>query len=284
MSITCEVIAIPKSEVILGLMKHSNAFGLQLKSLRTARQQSQMALALSANVSTRHLSYLETGKAQPSREMVVQLTHAMDIPLRTRNQMLVAAGFAPMYSETPMDSPVLGPVRDALKFVLQAMEPNPTFIVNRRYDIIDANSTGAWLLKRFTAMPEKFPSPINLAKLITQPDGMKDFIQNLEEVHHKVLTRLRRDLSEPYSRDQHDEKLLAEIAPALEALRAPHAPSNTPPLFAGLNLKRGDIALNLFTTIATIGTAQDVTLQELRIETLFPGDPATRKALSEKSI
>jgi transcriptional regulator with XRE-family HTH domain len=263
-------------------MKTPLHFGPQLKSWRSMRGQSQMALALAAGVSTRHVSYLETGKARPSREMVVQLTKAMDVPLRARNQLLAAAGFAPLYAETPMDGLALGPVRDALQFVLQAMEPHPTFIVNRCYDVIDANAAGKWVLATFTAEPDKFAAPLNLAQLVMRRDGMLGFIQNREEVQRKVLGRLRRDLGSTPVRTQRDEDLLMEIDPILKALGEPRLPVETLPLVAGLNLKRDRIALNLFTTIATIGTAQDVTLQEMRIETLFPADAATRAVLADR--
>ncbi len=246
------------------------------------RGQSQMDLALAAGVSTRHVSYLETGKARPSREMVAVLTKAMDLPLRARNQLLAAAGFAPLYTETPMDGLTLGPVRDALQFVLQAMEPNPTFIVNRCYDVVDANAAGRWVLATFTADAGKCAAPVNMAQLVMRPEGMRGFIRNLEEVQRKVLGRLRRDLGSAHVREQRDDELLMEIDPVLKALGEPRLPVETLPLISGLNLKRDSIELNLFTTIATIGTAQDVTLQEMRIETLFPADAATRTVLAER--
>ncbi len=281
-----EVIAATKRDVILWGMNTPSAndrhFGPQLKSWRAVRGQSQMALALAAGVSTRHVSYLETGKASPSREMVVQLTQAMDVPLRARNQLLAAAGFAPLYAETPMDAPALGPVREAVQFVLGAMEPHPTFIINRRYDVVDANETGRWILATFVAEPEQFTQPFNMAQLIVRPEGMQRFIPNIEEVQRKVLARLQRDIGGAQLRERRDEELLAEIEPVLQALGVPRTPAETLPLIAGLSLKRGEIELNLFTTIATIGTAQDVTLQELRIETLFPADAATRAVLAVK--
>lgn len=287
--ITSRVIAEITGNVILGRMPAATAasaaptsspFGSQLRSWREMRGHSQMALALAAGVSTRHVSYLETGKASPSREMVVSLTNAMEVPLRGRNQLLMAAGFAPLYAETPLDAPALGPVREALKFVLKAMEPHPTFIVNRRYDLVDANDTGRWVLKTFTVDLQKFSQPTNLVELIIRPDGMLPFIQNREEVQRKVLQRLRRDLGGVTSRDARDAQLLEEIEPVLKGLGVPKTPAEVMPMIAGLNLRKGDLTLNLFTTIATIGTAQDVTLQETRIETLFAADEAARRVLA----
>lgn len=262
----------------------SSPFGSQLRAWRELRGQSQMALGLAAGVSTRHVSYLETGKASPSREMVVSLTHAMEVPLRGRNQLLMAAGFAPLYAETPLEAPALGPVREALRFVLKAMEPHPTFIVNRRYDLVDANGSGRWVLKTFTVHLEAFSKPTNLVELIIRPEGMLPFIQNREEVQRKVLARLRRDLGGVPSLDARDAQLLKEIEPVLQGLGVPRVPVEVMPMIAGLNLRRGDLALNLFTTIATIGTAQDVTLQETRIETLFAGDEGTRAVLSKQVV
>jgi len=148
------------------------AFGGQLRAWRLARGQSQLALALGAGVSTRHLSYLETGRAYPSREMVMMLARTLEIPLRGRNRLLAAAGFAPLYRETPMDAPAMGPVREAIQFILSATEPNPTFVVNRRYDILDANLTGQWILSTFTADLSSFSKPYNMAQLLIRPQGM----------------------------------------------------------------------------------------------------------------
>lgn len=290
---TSQVIAEITRDVILGRMPTatiaaapaaaaSSPFGSQLRAWRELRGHSQMALGLAAGVSTRHVSYLETGKASPSREMVVSLTNAMEVPLRGRNQLLMAAGFAPLYAETPLDAPALGPVREALQFVLKAMEPHPTFIVNRRYDLVDANDTGRWVLKTFTGDLQAFGQPTNLAELIIRPEGMMPFIQNLEEVQRKVLARLRRDLGGVAWPDERDAQLLERIDPVLQGLGLPRVPVEVLPMIAGLNLRRGDLALKLFTTIATIGTAQDVTLQETRIETLFAADEATRQVLASR--
>lgn len=267
---------------MLDLMNTATRFGPHLKSWRVTRGQSQMSLALSAGVSTRHVSYLETGKASPSRDMVVSLAQAMDLPLRARNHLLVSAGFAPLYPETRMDAAVLEPVRNALQFVLAAMEPHPTFIVNRRYDVVDANESGRWVLASFIQQPDKFSEPLNMAELIVRSEGMASFITNLDEVQRKVLTRLRRDLDTDAAPDERDKTLLALIEPTLNALGLRGTAPEPLPLMAGLRLHRGNLGLNFFTTIATIGTAQDVTLQELRIETLFPADALTREVLAAR--
>ncbi|HSW04273.1 helix-turn-helix domain-containing protein [Aquabacterium sp.] len=266
----------------------SAVFGAQLRGWRLARGQSQLALALAAGVSTRHLSYLETGRAGPSREMVLSLSLAMALPLRSRNQLLMAAGFAPMYRETAMDAPAMGPVRDALQFMLRANEPNPTFVVDRRYDVTDANASGRWLLSAFVADSTHWTRPWNMAQLILRPEGMQAFLRNGDEVQRKVLGRLKRDLGGAQPRDSRDEALLREISPALARLGQaplpnPPLPGEPLPLLVGLQLQRGELALNFFTTIATLGTTLDVTLQEMRIETLFPADAPTRAFLTARA-
>lgn len=270
-------------------------FGSRLRAWRSSRGQSQMTLALAAGVSTRHLSFLETGRASPSREMVLSLSLALELPLRSRNQLLMAAGFAPMYSETPMDAPAMGPVRDAIEFMLGANEPNPTFVINRRYDVLDANRSGQWLMNTFAADITQMPRPVNMAQMILRPAGMRPHLREPEAVTRKVLARLQRDLGGVQARDARDEALLQEIAPALAQLAetgagpsaaagpAPYAGNEPLPLMVGLQLQRGDLSLSFFTTIATLGTTLDVTLQELRIETLFPADAATKAFMVERA-
>lgn len=254
-------------------------FGTALRAWRQAKGQSQLGLALDAGVSTRHVSYLETGRASPSREMVLTLARAMEVPLRGRNQLLVAAGFAPLYRETPLGAPSLDLVRDALEFQLAAMEPNPVFVVNRRYDIVDANATGHWLLSTFTTDLSRFAQPYNMAQLIARPEGMLPFLHNGEEVQRKVFGRLCRDLGSAQVRDSRDDALLSEIAPILAGIGDSPALDGALPLMVGVSFRRGELALNFFTLIATLGTALDLTLQEMRIETLFPADADTKALL-----
>ncbi|MEO5736619.1 MAG: helix-turn-helix transcriptional regulator [Variovorax sp.] len=265
------------------LATEASPFGLVLRHWRTLRGQSQMALGLCAGVSTRHVSYLETGRAQPSREMVLTLAQALEVPLRERNQWLAAARYAPLYRETPLDAPALGPVRDALQLLLSATEPNPTFIVNRRYDILDANPTGHWMVSAFSVDLKAISAPLNMAQLLVDTNGMRPFVENWDEVAHKVLGRLRRDLGSALQRDALDESLLRQVNQAWDELPLPYAPFDVLPLMVGVRLRRGDLALNLFTTIATLGTPLDVTLQEIRIETLFAADAPTKKVLSERT-
>src|SRR5262245_17727488 len=179
----------------------NEGFGGQLRAWRSARGQTQLALALNAGISARHVSFMETGRASPSRDMVLTLAHTLEIPLRDRNQLLMAAGFAPIYRETPLEAPSMGPVRFAIQLLLEATEPNPTLVVNRRYDVLDANATGRWLLAAFTRELAAFKRPWNMARLLVSPIGMRPFVDNWEEVARKVLGRLRRELGGAHARD-----------------------------------------------------------------------------------
>jgi transcriptional regulator with XRE-family HTH domain len=257
-------------------------FGELLRAWRQARRQTQLGLSLATGVSARHLSYLETGRAGPSRDMVLALAQALEVPLRDRNALLQAAGFAAIYRETALDAPTLGPVRDAVQFLLGATEPNPTFVVNRRYDILDANATGRWILASFTEELARFAPPYNMARLLAHPAGMRPHLENWGEVARKVLGRVRRELGGAHTRDRADDALLADIAPTLAELGPPASPTDAPPILVGVQFRRGELAVRLFTTIATLGTPLDVTLDELRIEMLFPADEATRRVLASR--
>jgi transcriptional regulator with XRE-family HTH domain len=253
-----------------------------LREWRNARGMSQLALSVHASVSTRHLSYLETGRASPSREMVLLLAQALEMPLRERNVFLQSAGFAPMYSQTPLEAQAMAPVRDAIELLLRATAPNPTFVVNRRYDVLNANAVGRWILETFTRDLGGFPEPHNLGRLLASAQGMRPFVENWPDVARKVFARLRRELGGAHSREPADEDLLRAIAPSWDELPDLPAAADPSPLMVPVRLRRGSLGLRLFTTIATLGTPLDVTLQELRIEMLFPADEATKQALENR--
>jgi transcriptional regulator with XRE-family HTH domain len=260
----------------------TRSFGRLLRDWRSARGMSQLALSVQASVSTRHLSYMETGRASPSREMVLLLAQALEMSLRDKNAFLQAAGFAPIYSHTPLSAHAMGPVRDAIELLLRSTEPNPTFVVNRRYDVLNANDTGRWILAAFTRNPASSPVPHNLGRLLASPEGMRPYVENWADVARKVFARLRRELGGVHSRDSADEGLLEAIARAWDELPSPLVASEAAPLMVPVQLRRGPLALSLFTTIATLGTPLDVTLQELRVEMLFPADDQTRRALETR--
>jgi transcriptional regulator with XRE-family HTH domain len=275
-----ELVNAPERNISIANDPHD--FASLLRSWRHLRGMSQLSLALAADVSARHVGFLEVGRARPSRAMVLALTQTLDVPLRERNELLVAAGFAPMYKETPLTDAALEPVSQALDFMLSASEPHPCFIVNRRYDVVMANRTGRWLLETFTEDATLAAVDCNMVKLLVEPQGMGQFIVNRDDVLRKVLGRVRRDLGQLHRRDERDDSILA-LAEAAWAERSAPKPEVPPSPMIGLELSRGGLTLNLFTTIATLGTPLDVTLQEIRVETLFPGDDATRVALARVS-
>jgi transcriptional regulator with XRE-family HTH domain len=258
------------------------SFGELLRQWRTARGTSQLALSIQARVSTRHLSYLETGRASPSRDMVLMLARAFEMPLRDRNAFLQAAGFAPMYRETPLHAHPMGSVRDAFDVLLRSTEPNPAFVLNRRADILSANETGQWLLATFNEDIGAFARPYNIGRLLVSPKGERAYIENWEEVARLSLARLKRELGGTHARDSTDEELLKTIEPALAKLADPPPISEPLPLLITVRFRRGDLALNMFSIHAMLGTQLDVTLQELRVEMFFPADEPSKRVLERR--
>jgi transcriptional regulator with XRE-family HTH domain len=258
-------------------------FAILLRDWRRMRGMSQLSLAVAAGVSARHVGFLEVNRSRPSRAMVLALAQTLEIPLRERNRLLAAAGFAPVYTETPLTDASLEPISQALNFMLSASEPHPCFVVNRRYDVLMANRTGRWLLETFTEDPRLAAVACNMVRLLTEPRGMSPFIANREDVLRKVLGRVRRDLGQSHGRDDGDETTLSRAEAAWAELPGPTRSDVPPSPMIGLQLTRGDLCLGLFTTITTLGTPLDITLQEIRIETFFPSDDATRRLLAQVS-
>jgi transcriptional regulator with XRE-family HTH domain len=270
--------ALAPTQAVPAVLDH-RSFGDLLREWRSARGTSQLALSGRARVSTRHLSYLETGRASPSREMVLMLAQAFEMPLRDRNAFLQAAGFAPMYRETPLHAHPVGPVRDAVDLLLRSTEPNPAFVLNRRADILANNETGQWLLTTFNEDISSFARPYNIGRLLTSPKGERKYIENWEQVARLALARLRRELGGAHVRDSTDEALLKTIEPVWAKLGDPPSVSEPLPMLITVRFRRGDLALNLFSIHATLGTQLDVTLQELRVEMFFPADEPSKRVL-----
>lgn len=261
--------------------REPSPFGRLLRQWRAHRGASQLALATEADTSTRHLSFLETGRSRPSREMVLRLAEALDVPLRERNALLAAAGFAALYRESALDAPGLEPVSRVLGFLLESHDPFPAYLVDREWNVLRANRAAALAFGRFAGeAPVWRETPPNLLRLTVHPDGLRPWILNWDEVATWLATRLQRELA--YA--GHDPEL-AERVDAVLALAglpdgAPAPDPETPsrPVLP-LHLKRDDLELRLFSAITTLGTPQDVTLQELRIESFFPADAASEERL-----
>jgi transcriptional regulator with XRE-family HTH domain len=248
-----------------------------LRAWRSSRGKSQLALAVEAGISARHLSFVETGRSKPSREMVLTLAEHLEVPLRDRNVLLEAAGFAAVYRETPLDAPVMSDVRGALSHILDASEPNPTLVVNRRYDILLANEAAIRLLSFFAPT---WRGKKNAALMLLSPEGLRPAVANWSEVASHIVHRLRSELSAIRARDRADEEMLERAIAAQAELEVPSSSTTRPPsILIPVQLRRDGLVLDLFTTITTLGTPLDITLQELRIETFFPVDAKSRQAL-----
>lgn len=248
------------------------AFGQRLRDWRATRHLSQLGLATVAGVSQRHISFLETGRAKPSREMVIHLASALDVPLRQRNDLLDSAGFAPAYKERGPADHDLAQIRTVLDRLLEAHEPYPAYIVDRLWNLVAANGVASQIMG--LAMPTAVdPSQFgdNVMRLMLHPDGARQAVANWAAVAAVAARRLKREAAERPGDDElaalRDEALgyVAEAGVDLEEA-APSADELLIPIV--LRTPRGE--LDMFTTIATIGAAHDVTLEELRIETLLP--------------
>ena len=246
-----------------------------LQYWRRARSLSQLALAHQAEVSPRHICFLETGRAKPSREMVMLLSSVLDVPLRERNALLLAAGYAPIYTEAKLDSPQLGAVESALLAILRQQEPFPAVVMNRYWDITRANA-GATRFFGLLLGDREVSDPPNVVRLMFDPAGLRPYVTNWEQVAETLLSRVHREAVGGVA-DAKTTELLAE------ALAYPNVPKRlrrldlaTPSVpVISMRFRKGDHAFNYFSTVTTLGTPQDVTLQEMRIECFFPADAAT---------
>jgi transcriptional regulator with XRE-family HTH domain len=249
------------------------AYGELLREWRTRRHLSQLELSSSAGVSGRHLSFLETGRSRPSKEMVLHLAEHLDVPLRARNTLLVAAGHAPVFPETALAAPEMDAIRGALDQVLQGHEPYPAVVLNRRWEVVAANEGIAVLVE--AVAPWLLEPPVNVLRATLHPDGLAPRIRNLGEWAAHLLGRLAREADatgDPYLRELHDE---LSSYPGVDAA----APADPGALVVPLKLRHGEGDLSLFSTVMTFGTALDVTVAELSLEAFFPADAGTATVL-----
>ena len=249
-----------------------------LRRWRLARRMSQLALATEAEISARHLSFLETGRTQPSREMVLRLAGVLDVPLRDQNILLTAAGYAPIYRETALGAPEMEQVRRALGFMLAKQEPYPALVVDRHWNLLMQNEAAGRVLGLFLD-PEaatEIPGPPNAVRMTFHPRGLRRYIENWEALAGPLIQQIHREAVGGV-RDEGTRRLLDELLayPGVpRRWRTPDAKAQSAP-FLSLTLRKGDLVLRFFTTIATLGTPQDITLQELRVECFFPADEPT---------
>jgi transcriptional regulator with XRE-family HTH domain len=231
-----------------------------LRQWRERRRLSQLDLSIQADISTRHLSFVETGRSAPSREMVLHLADELDVPLRDRNRLLLAAGYAPVYGETDLDAPEMAAVRSAVRKVLVGMEPFPAGVFDRRWNLVDANGPMGMFIE---GVPASLLEPrLNVLRVSLHPDGLASRILNLGEWRAHLLGRLRREIA--VTADAVLMELYEELAAYPCEDLEPHV----------------DNEVAFFSTVATFGTPADITVDELSIESFFPADEVTSRYLT----
>ena len=260
-------------------MRANGNFGVLLRHWRSVRRLSQLDLSLDAEVSTRHLSCVETGRAQPSRELVLRLAEALQVPLRERNALLLAAGYAPLYRHTGLDAPELEAARGAVEVLMAQLEPYPVLVLDRHWNTLRMNAGAKRILALFPGCDSG--TPHNGVRLVFDPRGLRPFIENWDVVAARIIRRVQSEAANNPA-DETLKRFLDEL------LSYPGVPSRwrmldvdgVPPPFLTLNYKFKNTTLRLFSTLTTLGTPLDVALQELRIESLFPADEATRTVMN----
>ena len=257
----------------------SRTVGELLRDWRQRRRMSQLLLAAEADISTRHLSFVESGRALPSREMVMHLAERLDVPLRARNMLLVAAGYAPLFRERPLTDPQLTAAREAVELVLKGHEPYPALAIDRHWTIVAANRSLAPLVG--AASEALLAPPVNALRLSLHPDGIASSIVNWHAWRTHVLARLQRQID--VSADETLAALRDELAgyPTPPGADSAEADSNATlnQIAVPLRLRTPLGVLSFFSTTTVFGTPVDVTLSELAIEAFFPADPQTAAAL-----
>lgn len=257
-------------------------FGAALRYWRGRRGISQLKLSVDAGISQRHLSFLETGRADPSRDLILKLGLVLDIPLRQRNAMLLAAGFAPAYRERSLGDPELAAVLQALDFMLAQQAPFPALVVDRLWNLVMANEPAAGMMRWFLGMPEHAPIPrdgsVNVIRMTLDPDGLRRHIANWEDVCTDLLQWVQREAmgDGPGSEATRLLDELMALPGIAQAASQPNLERRALP-FLPVTLRKDGVELNLFTTITTLGTPHDVTVHELRLESFFPADAASRR-------
>lgn len=270
---------------------HLTNFSKIIKAWRALRKYSQLALACDAGISQRHLSFLESGRAKPSREMVINLSETLDIPLRDRNLMLTAAGFAPAYKERALNDEEMQPIYEALQRSITHHEPYPAIVVDGDWNLVMSNHATLSLIK-LLGEPEKIwaavdPSGLkNVYRLTFHPKGLRALISNWDILAPQMLSRLQKEANEDPN-NQALSKLLADIISMTQQDEGYSKTAVSTPLMPILpmEISLNGMCLNVFSMISTFGTAVDVTASELKIESFFPADAQTEqvfKALSEK--
>jgi transcriptional regulator with XRE-family HTH domain len=259
-------------------VESESAFGQLLREWRSRRRVSQLDLAVEADVSSRHVSFIETGRAKPSREMVLMLARVLDMPLRDRNELLIAAGYAAVYHATDLDAPALEQARRAVDFMLRQQEPYPAIAVDRSWAILKANGGAVRLVDAFADPSAASEWGGNAMRLMFHPRGFRPHIVNWEAMAAALIQWLHRDvlsgLGGAETRRLLDELLSYPGVPP--RWRGLDLDVSTAP-FLAIEFQKDDLELRFFSTLTSLGTPHDITLQELRIEAFFPADAASEE-------
>lgn len=258
----------------------SGAFASMLKEWRRSSGLSQLDLAMRCGSSQKHISFLESGRSNPSRVMIFALSEAMDIPMRHRNALMLAAGFAPAFKERPLDDPELTAIRGAVDHILSAHEPYPSIVFDWRHDIIGANEAAAKLLMFLfdVSTPEDMPPfADNLLRGLLHPDGYRDRIENWEQAASTLLRRLRAEILAA-GRAEEGAALLNELSsyPGVPCGWRQCTDINWQKPIMTVKIKKGATSFGLFSMLTSLGAPFEVTLQEIRIESFFPADDAAK--------
>jgi transcriptional regulator with XRE-family HTH domain len=275
---TCEVMNRPRRRQYDGpveAMASRPAVGVLLREWRHRRRLSQLELALKAGVSSRHLSFVETGRARPSSATVLKLAEQLEVPLRDRNYLLLAAGYAPAFAQRELDAPEMGPVRDAIEQVLRGHEPFPALVVDRHWGLVSANRAVELLIQGVDE--ELLEPPVNVLRLSLHPRGLAPQILNLHEWRTHLLERLDREAVA--SGDPALRVLHAELASYPGGERDESVARAFADIAVPLRLRRDDAELAFLSTRTTFGTAVDVTVAELSIESFFPANRQTAEQM-----
>lgn len=251
--------------------------GMLLRHWRSVRGKSQIELSLDTGVSQRHLSFIESGRSAPSRQTLMTIAQGLDVPLRDRNPLLLAAGYAPVYAEHAWDAEEMRGIDAALKRMLRQHDPFPAMVMDRYWNVLTTNVSAPRFFDTFIDMAAR-PAPRNLLHLMFDPAGMRPFIAHWDRTARSLIERVRRE-AVGHVMDRRTHELLAELAayPELAEVHAPandHGPEPVLPMIP-LSFVKNDVALHYFSLVTTVGTPQTITAQELRIECLFPADEQT---------
>jgi transcriptional regulator with XRE-family HTH domain len=253
------------------------SIGVYIRDWRRRRRLSQLDCALDADISQRHLSFIESGRAAPSREMVLHLAEALDVPLRERNALLLAAGFAPQFQERALDAPALRPARAAIDLILKGHEPMPALAVDRHWTLVAANA-GLQPFLSYVSHPALLKPPVNVLRLTLHPGGLAPNIANLGEWRGHILERLKRQIAITC------DPCLSHLLQELSSYSVPAPESETggrdfADILVPLEFNTSAGRLSFFSTISVFGTPVDITLSELMLECFFPANEATSAAL-----